>query len=138
MLMGLLLTFTVGFYIPRQQARTLREFQLAELGEVVKVMADNISVAGQYDDWSNLNEIFQGASDRPSLEFAALILESGGMSSLVASNPPNLTEATLQAAKDNPLLVKAPFDGGNFKGQVVVIGSEDCRDAALSRLNFPL
>lgn len=138
MLMGLLLTFTVGFYIPRQQARTLREFQLAELGEVVKVMADNISVAGQYDDWSNLNEIFQGASDRPSLEFAALILESGGMSSLVASNPPNVTEATLEAAKDNPLLVMAPFDGGTFKGQVVVMGSEAFIDSELARLNFPL
>ena len=54
-LMAAALLVLVGVYIPRQQALTLREFQSAELEELVKSMAINISVAGKYDDWSRLS-----------------------------------------------------------------------------------
>ena len=138
MLVALLLMALVGFYIPNQQAKTLSEFQLAELGELVKVMASNISVAGEYDDWSNLADVFRGASDRPSLEFSALILESNGVSALVASAPPGITESQIQASEGNPLLVSAPFEGGTFKGKVIVLGSQSFIDSELTRLNFPL
>ena len=138
MLVTVLLTALVGFYIPNQQAGTLREFQLSELSELVKVMANNISIAGQYDDWSNLAEVFRGASDRPSLEFSALVLESNGISTLVASAPPGITESEIQEATGNPLLVSAPFQGGTFKGRVIVLGSQSFIDSELTRLNFPL
>lgn len=138
MLMALLLTVMVGIYIPVQQAKTLREFQMSELEEVVKVMSNNISIAGQYEDWSNLNEVFKSASNRPSLEFSALILESDGISALVASNPPNINQATIDAAAESPLLISAPFEGGQFKGTVVILGSEEFTQAEITRLNTPL
>ena len=138
MLMAVLLTAMVGLYIPIQQAKTLREFQMSELEEVVKVMSNNISIAGQYDDWSNLNEVFNSASSRPSLEFSALILESNGISALVASNPPNINQQAIDEAAESPLLVRAPFRGGPFKGTVVILGSEAFIQAELTRLNTPL
>ena len=138
MLMALLLTVMVGIYIPVQQAKTLREFQMSELEEVVKVMSNNISIAGQYEDWSNLNEVFKSASNRPSLEFSALILQSDGISGLVASNPPDINQAAIDAASESPLLVSAPFEGGQFKGTVVILGSEAFIQAELTRLNTPL
>lgn len=138
MLVALLLTALVGFYIPNQQAGTLREFQLSELSELVKVMANNISIAGEYDDWSNMADVFKGASNRPSIEFSALILETNGIFTLVASSPPGITEKEIQTARGNPLLVSAPFQGGSFKGKVIVLGSQSFIDSELSRLNFPL
>ena len=138
MLMALLLTALVGFYIPNQQAKTLREFQISELSELVKFMANNISVAGKYDDWSNLSNVFQSASNRPSLEYSALLLESNGVNALVASSPPGITEAQIQAAEGNFLLVSAPFKGGSFTGQVIVLGSQSFINSELARLNFPL
>ena len=103
-LMAASLLLLVGIYIPRQQAVTLREFQVAELDELVKTMAINISVAGKYDDWSRLSEIFGNISERPSLEFAALILESDGQQTLVASNPPDITMASVMEQERNTLL----------------------------------
>lgn len=137
-LMAASLLVLVGVYIPRQQALTLREFQSAELEELVKSMAINISVAGKYDDWSRLSEIFGNISKRPSLDFAALVLESGGTESLVASNPPNVTLADVRRTEGSPLLVSAPFEGGLFKGRVIIHGSEQYLERELSRLNFPL
>lgn len=137
-LMAVSLLVLVGIYIPRQQSVTLREFQTAELEELVKTMAINISVAGKYDDWSRLTEIFSNISKRPSLDFAALVLELDGMESLIASNPPNVTLANIQSAEDSPLLVKAPFEGGLFKGYVIIHGSKTYLSSELARLNFPL
>ncbi len=137
-LMAASLLLLVGIYIPQQQAVTLREFQVAELDELVKTMAINISVAGKYDDWSRLSEIFGNISERPSLEFAALILESDGQQALVASNPPDITMASVIELEQNPLLVRAPFEGGAFNGIVVVLGSEAYLDSELARLNLPL
>ena len=137
-LMAASLLLLVGFYIPRQQAVTLREFQSAELEELVKTMAINISVAGEYDDWTRLSEIFGNISERPSLDFAALVLESNGTESLVASNPPNVTLADVREKEGSPLLVSAPFEGGLFKGSVIIYGSENYLEGELARLNFPL
>lgn len=137
-LMAASLLLLVGIYIPKQQAVTLREFQVAELDELVKTMAINISVAGKYDDWSRLSEIFGNISERPSLEFAALILESGGQQVLVASNPPDITMAKVMEQEQTPLYVAAPFEGGAFEGKVVILGSEAYLDSELARLNLPL
>ena len=73
-LMAVSLLLLVGIYIPNQQKGTLREFQSAELKELVKSMAINISVAGKYDDWTRLTEIFADISERPSVALRFLCI----------------------------------------------------------------
>lgn len=138
LLMALSLTLLVGFYIPSRQKATFREFQTSELNELVKSVAANISIAGKYDDWSNLNNIYSGLSSRPSLEYSALILETGERSFVAASNPPDLTMDAFEAARTHPLFVSASFEGGVFKGMVVAKGSETFLKQEMGRLNFPL
>ena len=137
-LMAVSLLLLVGIYIPNQQKGTLREFQSAELKELVKSMAINISVAGKYDDWTRLTEIFADISERPSLEFAVLLLEFNGKETLVASNPPNVSMEAVRIARSNDLFVEAPIEGGIFQGKVVILGSEAFLSSETARLNFPL
>lgn len=138
LLMALSLTLLVGLYIPSRQESTFREFQTSELDELVKSAASSIGMAGKYDDWSNLNSIYTGLSNRPSVEYSALVLESNGQSFVAASNPPDLTMERLEAARKEPLYVEAPFDGGVFKGAVIALGSEAYLQGEMARLNFPL
>ncbi len=137
-LMAVSITVMVGIYIPREQVKTLRSFQSAELQEFVRTLATNIGIALEYDEMTRLNSIISGLTERQNLEFTALMLEEGGKTTLLASNPPNIDLGYIRSFEGSPLLVEAPFVGGPFEGTVYVMGSESFLLSEAERLNLPL
>jgi len=133
LMLSLAFMLLVGWYVPREQRRALGEFQRHELTVMANTIARTMSVAAERDQMQDIRGYFSAIENQESIEYSALRFE--GDSKLI-SNPPNMAEALF--ARDDPLLVQVPFEGGRIRGTIFVKGSSTYSQAQISKLNLPL
>jgi len=123
----------VGFYVPRQQQRSLIEFQRQELSVMAKTIARTMGIAAERDQLQDIPLYFRAIENQESIQFSALQFEGDDV---FITSPPGIAADRFQP--NDPLLVEVPFEGGAYRGTIYVKGSPSYSQLQLEKLTLPI
>lgn len=131
------LTFFIIYY-PMKQRELLTDYKKTELEETAETVATSVILALKNDDYDGVKIAINQASEKKDFEFLAVLLEEQNNKAVLASYPEVEEEKILNRTNEELLYELAPFQYGEFKGEVVVALSKTKINTTISALTQPI
>ena len=103
-----------------KQRELLTDYKKSELEETAETVATSVLLALKNDDYDGVKIAINQASEKKDFEFLAVLLEEQNNKSVLASYPEVEEEKIINRNNSELLYELAPFQYGEFKGEVVV------------------